>query len=66
MREKKAFRCRRCGKVLFCLVGDGVIEIKRGEQEMKFINSNFPIEVLCGRCKTKNLYTFSEELYAKR
>lgn len=66
MREKQAFRCHRCGKVLFCLVGDGVIEIKRGEQEIKFINNRFPIEVLCGRCKTRNLYTFSEGMYAKR
>ncbi len=66
MREKCVYRCQHCGKVLFCVLSDGAIEIKRGEQVIKFINSRFSMEVLCGRCKTKNTYIFSEDVYAKR
>lgn len=64
--KKQAYRCRYCGKVLFCLVDDRIVEIKRGEQEIKFTNSQSPIEVLCGRCKRKNLFVFSEGNDAER
>lgn len=56
MQTETVYRCRRCHKILFHILSDGTLEVRKGKQR---IAASYPqrAEVTCDRCGKKDAFS---------